>query len=119
MTNSSPSSKVAGEAAQLLRDAASTIEQYGHTKNEYGDTERGFCARGALWYGAIKFVQRGNFPVALMLDEAYLVASGALSEVIQEAGFFTVPVWNDRPERTGEDVILAFKQAAENLDAAA
>lgn len=98
------------EAADVLRDAAEYIGEYGWIQGDLEDQFTGsVCALGAItramrdgWndHGALEALRRH------------------LGLAPQTRDFILHPVarWNDEKERTAEDVILAMKRAAEELD---
>lgn len=75
------------------------------------------CALGALRraaYGHSSYLEGGREPRGLKAAAEKLSKLMPLTAVEREAGLEHMPIssWNDKPERTAEDVILALKQAA-------
>jgi hypothetical protein len=97
---------------QTLQQAADLIAQRGHHKGDYicGDTGA-VCALGAIQLAAYGFTLSlfgGTCPPAttdLTLEVTRLLEA--------EVGD-NVPTWNDHPDTTAEDVILALKKAAQS-----
>ena len=94
---------------ELCTTAAELISTHGHLKGAVGDYERGFCAVGAL-------IQ------AIDLDGNVLKNLGQQSTDISKAfemlkkefelsQYGHIPGWNNAPETSAEDVILALKRA--------
>lgn len=72
------------------------IEQYGWIQNSMGNVSVGFCLLGALNQAAI---EEGYD--TLTRDHA----ANILSFAAGAHGLMSIPVWNDRPERTKQDVL--------------
>lgn len=88
---------------RILLEAANAIRTYGWVQNAFGDTERGFCAAGAIEFAVLS---RGRTDFADRRNSAAV----RLSRTIPH--FFRVPNWNDEPGRTKEQVIAALEDAA-------
>jgi hypothetical protein len=92
-------------AATLLA-AANYIETHGHCKGRYGATwDDAACAVGAICK-VENDMERKN-AAATRLGE-YLVAKREIAPSNQ----FAIPDWNDKPERTKAEVVMALRQAA-------
>lgn len=94
---------------EILLKAADDIATNGHYKGNYfagGDRANGpACALGAI--------DRATYGRGLRTDfhPSPLLAS-ALHLLAKEIGVSNIADWNDAPETTAEDVILAMKRAA-------
>lgn len=111
--------------AEIMADARAMVEAGWCQHAEY-DYEGNFCAIGAI--GAI-VKATAKHSRALSVDQNHhLRTLQRMQRTLENAindnftappgdGFkwSSVPAWNDRPERTKEDVILAFKHAEEAL----
>lgn len=91
------------EVSVLLLKAANLIETCGHCKGALQDGDR-FCMSGA-----IIFSYYGNTDSREFNEWAQPVANAW--ERLQRNGFCIVP-WNDRPERTKEEVIARLRAVA-------
>lgn len=102
------------EAARVLREAAEYIGEHGWIQGDVEDEATGsVCALGAI--NAVLPIAWEDFG-ALDAMTAYLGLVHPLrTEVV---GFTMHPVakWNDAKERTAEDVVLAMKRTAEELE---
>ena len=95
-------------ATRQLELAAARVEQ-GWCQGKMEDGEGGVCLIGGLHavsasVRTCKQVRTGLFVSAMHVRNM---------AVHQAIDFNSMPHWNDRPERTKEDVVLALKQAAE------
>jgi hypothetical protein len=110
------------QVAAILRRAAYLIAEYGHCKRAYARGPEGqpllplspaatsFCAQGALQRAADDLYGR-----AWWIENGWGCCEFALEAVISDRPV-AVPLWNDQPERTADDVITAMHRAAEQLD---
>jgi hypothetical protein len=87
--------------SQVLRKAAEVIEEFGWIQGEYGGADEGYCVDGAIQCAAHGAYDRF---LARSLLCGYLRASW-------------LPLWNDAPERTKDQVIAALRAAAERPEA--
>ncbi|OII61170.1 hypothetical protein BJP40_06485 [Streptomyces sp. CC53] len=100
------------EIRNILREAARIIERDGWHQGDFfrDDPKTGpVCALGAL-RRAIASSASGEAVSGKLYCEAAGLVEKAASEVIPRV---VLPAWNDAPERTAEDVILALKRAAD------
>ncbi len=81
---------------ETLLDAADQLERRGWCQGRTVDNEGRMCALGAL------------IAVAGHATHDEWLAHVKLQEVVGDR----VDLWNDAPERTKEDVVAAFRQAA-------
>ncbi len=98
-------------AADLARRAAERMSEHGHCKRTLEDDEGRVCFLGALYASGTN---------AQALHRVQCLASEILRERGVDGPFrhpFLAVDWNNRPEVTGEDVILLFKECAARLDA--
>lgn len=96
------------DAGHTLREAAEYISEHGWTQGDLSNSEGGVCALGALNCVAGIGNIRAHDAATALWD--YLDLRDSLTAL------HPVAVWNDAPERTAEDVILAMKRAAERFD---
>ena len=84
---------------RLLLDAADLLEKYGWCQGSYHNRQHQFCMVGAVWAAAKTEV----------LNTAVKEASNHLIEITGP----DITGWNDRPERTREEIIAALRKAAD------
>lgn len=105
------------EMVHTFRRAAEVIRIGGLTKNAYEDDTR-HCAIGALM--AARGVSMWNV-TSVWPEVSYLVdllgGSGVSRPNTVVPGSDMVADWNDRADRTADDVITLLEQAAEKLEA--
>jgi hypothetical protein len=107
--------------AEIMAEARAMVEAGWCQRMEY-DYEGNFCAIGAIREATARHAGTSTRDWSIYMQTVHR-ASTALVSAINEnfpapPGNFkwsSVPAWNDRPERTKEDVILAFKHAEEAL----
>lgn len=109
------------EAREILAEAAEYIAEHGWNQGGYVDKETGgVCALGAIWSArdGVLFTktyatdpETGRYQDSQYLKEIR-ACNSALFLLTQHLGSTHIPSWNDMPERTAEDVILALKGAA-------
>lgn len=104
---------------EVLEKAAQALAEKGHCKGNFGDDEGRMCAVGAIRYAVSG--SRGVYLASLsrpgdreLTDLAIqLLGKEIESRVDTPQGYYDyVPLFNDRPSTTGEDVILMMKRAA-------
>jgi hypothetical protein len=92
--------------AKTLRDAADYVSEHGWTQNEMQDDEGRVCAMGAIRETTAMYSLDGMNALQAMVKSLGLDRN--------RSGFLhPVAMWNDAKGRSAEDVILAFKRAAE------
>lgn len=109
------------ELAETYRKAAEVIRANGHNKGAYftrpesevgielSAAESPVCTVGALCVAVIGF----PVPTCDEVDPVIVdFASRMFGPVNEAAAVVRLAAWNDDPERTPEDVIAAFEQAA-------
>jgi hypothetical protein len=95
----------------LLEDAATIIERKGHTKG-VGRDRHGFCVVGAIHHAADAMLV---FPSSRrrVLDRAMLAFARALSGADEsDVSMVTIPIWNDKPDRTAAEVVARLRAVA-------
>jgi hypothetical protein len=95
----------------LLEDAATIIERKGHTKG-VGRDRHGFCVVGAIHHAADAMLV---FPSSRrrVLERAMLAFARALSGADEsDVSIVTIPIWNDKPDRTAAEVIARLRAVA-------
>lgn len=100
---------------EVLAKAAELIGEFGHRKKDLGGEDRGFCAQGAICYAV-------SGDMSSYVDERVREATTTLAVSLGHEpgpGAFDLDdswghnvEWNNAPERSAEDVILALKRAA-------
>jgi hypothetical protein len=90
----------------LLNKAADLLVQTGHTKWTLIDSQGQMCANGAIYFAA----------ESRHLD--FYAGADALASYLKLGDRRQIPAWNNAPERTGEEVIDAFRQAAKAMETA-
>lgn len=89
----------------VLREAARILMRDGWTQGEVGTPGGTKCAVGAI---------KAACGVHLYdWSDTAVAAADLLQNWVDPRGSYRVADWNDAPERTAEDVILALKRAAE------
>lgn len=97
------------EAARIAEEAARIISERGHWKGDYHGPDGSSCLFGALY--AAMGLRREHYGW-----KAYTpMADAVCVPLYARVGEFDLVKWNDLDETTGEDVILALKQTAEEL----
>lgn len=97
---------------KVLEEARRLLEKEGWIQGDFHRTGEGYCALGALRqvvYEGYCVVGAGHHmcggSAGVIFSEAYQRLQS------QVGGRGTVAWWNDRPERTAEDVIMLFEKA--------
>lgn len=107
------------EVADVLEKAADHIHVHGHHKGYYAKGAK-TCAKGAIYHAAgipLSQLQLGSDGVVLLknIPEISIEANKALSKYIPNEHQGHLPIWNDKPERTQEEVEDALKNCAKEL----
>lgn len=114
-------------AGAIVRNAARAIEKYGWIQHADGSPEFGMCIRGAINY--IEMEQylessdhHGYFGAEDEFSE-WMDSIGQYEETRRISSLTTlfnesklVPIWNDMPERTKEEVLLYMNKFADEVD---
>jgi hypothetical protein len=96
------------DVAHTLREAAEYICEHGWVQNILSSTDGRVCAIGAIRRIGGTGDERTYDAVDALCEYLDLpMATGILHPVA---------IWNDAPERSAEDVILAMKRCAEEID---
>jgi hypothetical protein len=111
------------KAAEILEKAAEILEVNGHCKWALRDAQGRHCALGAINQALVgdPFDLKGaGWLIVNRFASAILPHVNDGLPVVAVATCFNEPVdllvdWNNRPERTGADVIEAFRLAAKDL----
>lgn len=94
------------KTSEAAYKVAEYIAEHGHCKGQEWDPEGRACAVAAM---ARVLPPRG---------EDYLAIYRELRAAMHaHLGIDYIPTWNDAPERSAEDVILAFKEVGAKLEA--
>jgi hypothetical protein len=96
-------------ARQLLADAANYIVEHGWTQKHMRDACGAVCALGAIHH--VPVTTRDPADVTA-ISHLRFIAEMMLSEHPAVQGDVSIAHWNDHPDRTAEDVILTFREAA-------
>lgn len=101
----------ADRVADILETAADEIEARGWCQdrrvNELGEV----CAVGALHKAMERLHTRGWCRVGNPANEDYRTATAQLKSVVKN---LSIPVWNDKDNRTKQEVLDALRLAAKN-----
>lgn len=89
--------------SEVLLKAADTLAERGWCQGGLSDAQGRYCA-----IGAIRKVTNWS------LGKDARSAVHRLMDHIETDQYYGIADWNDAPERTAEDVILAMKRAAED-----
>ena len=102
------------EVSQLLLKAAEIVERYGHIQESYGDTDRGFCIHGAIWFAVDPKMDAFEPDQEHVTWEAGMRVARYLKdeEALQDCDWDRCVSWNDTDGRTAEEVIAALRGAA-------
>lgn len=107
------SSATSKTADQLLEEALALISGYGWVQGAGYRKDEGFCITGALRHAAFGAGYWDCIPIETVVNTvSYYAACTRLLAYVED----NIIIWNDKPERTVEDVILAFKKALGNAD---
>lgn len=108
----------------IFEKAAEILAEKGHCKHTPQDENGAYCASGALHAAA--GWRQGETLVGDYDSHAAYEAAKAAGQRLRERGdvprqypgpaFLDLVEWNNAPERTGEDVILLFKELAAEGD---
>jgi hypothetical protein len=108
-----PTEEEYNSAAEVLRRAAEYMSEHGWIQGRL-QNENGVCAMGAI-SNALRDVMHNhpyNEEGARLERIAVTMMSGYLNVGIS-SHVNHIPSWNDAPDRTAEDVILALKHSAD------
>lgn len=89
--------------AEVYRGAASLIRKHGWVQGQLGNGKLGFCLVG----GVRQFLAPGSIPIFVRSDEGPVI-----ERLRYLTGYQLLGCWNDKPERTVEDVLTLLEQAA-------
>jgi hypothetical protein len=96
-----------GCSTDILRRAAELLGERGWCQGEIEDGDGRMCAVGAIRRAASEVMHTRH-------SWSESVALNRLRGQVRTREMHSIPRWNDAPERTAEDVILAMKRAAED-----
>lgn len=100
-------------ADRILGEASALISEFGWVQGTGFRKDDGFCVQGALRHAAFGAGYWDCIPIETVVNTlSYYAACARLNEYTDG----NIIIWNDKPERTVEDVILAFKKALGNAD---
>lgn len=100
-------------ADQILGEASVLISEYGWVQGAGFRKNEGFCAIGALRHAAFGAGYWDCIPIETVVNTVSYYAACARLTALTDGN---IMIWNDKPERAVEDVILAFKKALGNAD---
>ncbi len=89
--------------AQILRSAANKIAKGGLAKGTFKDGQS-YCALGALGFGWANYVPSAS-PQCKARDV-----------LARNIGVTAIPPWNDKPERTANEVVGYMRRTARALE---
>lgn len=84
--------------SEIFDAAIEVLETYGWVQHSLGNDKYGYCALGAIYRA------RG------LLDGKDATLPGPAADVFED-----ITEWNDKPERTADEVILAFAHLRDKL----
>ncbi len=90
------------KTSEVLYKAIDILHERGWTQDVYENAEGNVCSLGAI----------DSARMDLDLSTSESGADDPIEALEEIIGYQDVPEWNDAPERTFEDVLLAFKTAA-------
>ena len=91
--------------ADVLNRAAELIEERGWCQHSYHGSGGTLCAEGAIFEAISEFgLPRYSHHVSTWIDRPFAPKS--------------LPFWNDRPERTREEVVAKLRELAEGASCA-
>lgn len=106
-------------AAEILEAAADLLQTTDHCKGSYKQYD---ASVGRISYCALGAIQevRGKVSVIQLSVDPSLLDTGTfaahyLEMAANEAGYVSVPMWNDAPETTADEVIDTMKHVAKEL----
>ena len=106
---------IPGENRRILRDAKGVLEQYGWIQESYGNPETGYCLEGAL--DCAVAANELSFNQCTATARARQFIRRAIEDSAGPTPFAfqwnSLVLWNDRPERTLEEVIKVLDYAME------
>lgn len=108
-TNKKIASKVPKKAvANLLREGANKIEKYGHTKRDFGNTYKGFCALGSMRDG---FQNKATYGDSYA---EYIAAARALGSYCEANKLFegSIIAYNDDPSTNSKQIVKVMRRTA-------
>lgn len=101
---------------ELVDQALDRLQTQGWRQGENGPVDGTNCLNGALWYGLMDL----SGVTELSNSFAFLSPFATVVKAINRTLGITVgdgfSGWNDRPERTAEDVLLLLKQVRVDLE---
>jgi hypothetical protein len=102
---------VSDDARKALELAGEILQRDGWSQGQALDSVGRHCALGAIGVAVQKTSGRTSVDYTLIRDEC---EDRVMKELQVAAPAFAraIPLWNDDPERTVEDVLLVFKRAA-------
>jgi hypothetical protein len=104
-------------AGRLVRRAAQILEDRGWIQGDVGDGQRGMCARGAIIFAARGTTNTEAIDNQVWLTEREFTRWLAGTEVGSEStAWRAVPMWNDTPGRTKEEVVQYMRKFADEVD---
>lgn len=107
---------------QILDAAIDRLHRMGWKQKDFGDRQGPNCAIGAMWWGMYDSLGIDHSDSRKLSAEdrlCYQVVEHAVRDVLDpDRKLVSIATWNDKPERTVEDVVLAFKHARYELETA-
>ena len=101
--------------SELIYESIGNLARYGWRRHGYGSPAEGFCIAGAVYFATgISPYEAGISPY----EEPDKLCSplAAVTVVLRAKGYPHVARFNDDPQTTYEDVVLAMKEAAYELE---
>lgn len=108
MTTSEVDTSTVINPADVLREAARILERDGWCRGVTQDITGRYCTTGALGKAALVLSSDDR-----VFPSTYLAPCLSLARFL---GVDTIVDWNDRPERTAEEVIRSLRACADHLE---
>lgn len=103
------------DTKELLVEAKNKILNDGWTQGDYGDTDKGYCAAGAIdavTSDLLKIDAIDEDEATEMFNEGYRVLRDTLKD---SGGIANVVGWNDASHRSVNEVLDLFDAAAQRV----
>ena len=97
---------------KVLLETKSILEEHGWIKGHYGHPDTGYCLDGAVSEAVIscEYIMYRAYTTDQL--RRYLLIA-AMAQEGHDIEYYTLVFWNDKPERTYEEVITALDCAIE------
>jgi hypothetical protein len=110
--DAAPTEEEYNSAAEVLRRAAEYMSERGWIQGKL-QTENGVCAMGAIHNVLCEMMSKPHSEEGARLERVAVTMMSGYLNVGSSPVVNHIPSWNDAPDRTAEDVILALKHSAD------